>query len=280
MAVIAVKVHGAWNLHHALLENDLDFFVSMASSTGLIGNHGQSAYCATTTFLDAFSSYRASMGLPAHTINLGVVVGVGYFVERPELGLQGKKTLGQEINETKLLAVLDGAMSGQMGKESHYHSIVGLEYTGDDAQNFWSRRPIFSHLRAKKGPRRNDHDGSAETTESVSKRLHEAPSAAAAKKLIYDSLATKFSTVLMIAEEDLGAEKPMGAYGVDSLVGVELRNWISREMGASVMLVDLLADNTLAGLTELVFRRSKLCEKLHSQDGEGINEGGMKPRGG
>jgi hypothetical protein len=72
--------------------------------------------------------------------------------------------------------------------------------------------------------------------------LHEAPSAAAAKKLIYDSHATKFSTVLMIAEEDLGAEKPMGAYGVDSLVGVELRNWISREMGASVMLVDLLAD--------------------------------------
>ena len=266
MTVIKPKINGAWNLHNALLKTELDFFVSLASSTGVVGNQGQAAYCATTTFLDAFSSYRASLGLPASTIDLAGVAGVGYLVERPELHKQTVKLLGQEVSPKELLAVLDAAISGQIGRDSNYHSVVGLAYTGDEAQNFWSHRPMFSHMRART---RSQRKGESVTIRpSVSQNLREATSAAAAKKLIYDWLAAKFSAVLMIAEEEVGANKPLGVYGVDSLVAVELRNWISREMEARVILVDLLADNTLANLTEKVFQSSKLCETLRSQDNE------------
>ena len=268
MTVIKPKVNGAWYLHDALLQNELDFFVSLASCTGVIGNHGQAAYCATTTFLNAFSSYRASMGLPASTIDLGAVAGVGYLAERPEVHMQIKEVVGQDISEKELLAVLDAAISSQIGRDSNYHSIVGLEYTGDQAQHFWSHRPMFSHMRVKTIAQRRDRNESAKVPQSVSQSLPGAPSAAAAKKLIYDCLAAKFSTVLMIAEEDLSAKKPLGGYGVDSLVAVELRNWIAREMEAKVILIELLADNTLATLTETVFQKSKLCQKLRSLERE------------
>lgn len=66
----------------------------------------------------------------------------------------------------------------------------------------------------------------------------------------------------MVEEEDLHPDKALAAYGIDSLVAVEVRNWIIREMDATVILIDLLADNTLAGLTETVFRKSNLCEHL------------------
>jgi hypothetical protein len=46
-AVIAPKLQGAWNLHE-LLPKDLDFFVSLASASGRIGNVGQSIYAGTS----------------------------------------------------------------------------------------------------------------------------------------------------------------------------------------------------------------------------------------
>ncbi|KAL9126150.1 MAG: hypothetical protein Q9217_004761 [Psora testacea] len=261
MAVIRPKVEGAWNLHNTLLNNDLDFFVSIASTTGLIGNHGQSAYCATTTFLEAFSAYRASLGLAASTIDLGAVTEVGYLaVQSEKMQDQMRMVMGAEINQRELLAIIDAAISGHIGKGSNYHSITGLRCTGNDAQKFWSYDPIFSHMRVKKSAVQRDI-GSATTAFSVRQRLAEVESSGAAKKVIYDCLAAKFSTVLMIAEEDLSPDKPLGAYGTDSLVAVELRNWIGREMEATVILMDLLADNTLATLTDTVIHKSKLCEQ-------------------
>ena len=266
MAVIRPKVNGAWNLHNTLLNNELDFFVSIASSTGLIGNHGQSAYCATTTFLEAFASYRVSMGLPASTIDLGAVTDVGYLAVRGrELQDQVRKVMGAEIKEKELLAILDAAISGHVGKDSNCSTITGLQCTGNDAQNFWSRDPLFSHLRIKNGTQQK---GVISPTMALSARkgLAEAESLVAAKKVIYDCLAAKFSTVLMIDEEDLSSDKPLGAYGTDSLVAVELRSWIGREMEATVILMDLLADNTLAILTETVIHKSRLCEQWRIQN--------------
>lgn len=261
MTVIRPKVDGAWNLHNTLLNHKLDFFISIASSTGLIGNYGQSAYCATTTFLEAFASYRASMGLPASTIDLGAVTEVGFLAVRGgELQDQMRKVMGTELDEKELLAVIDAAISGHVGKTSNYSTITGLQCTGHDAQKFWSQNPLFSHMRVKKGTRQREV-GSATVAFSARKGLAEAESLAAAKKVIYDCLAAKFSTVLVIDEEDLSPDRPLGAYGTDSLVAVELRNWIGREMEATVILMDLLADNTLLTLTETVVHKSKLCEQ-------------------
>ena len=266
MAVIRPKIQGAWNLHNTLLNNQLDFFVSVASATGLIGNHGQSAYCATTTFLEAFASYRASLGLAASTIDLGAVTHVGYVAEQsPKLQDQMRKVTGAETNEKELLAILDAAISGHVGKNSNYTTITGLQCTGNDAQNFWRHDPLFSHMRGKNRTRQRQ-DAYATTTSSARRGLADAESLATVRKVIYDCLAAKFSTVLMIDEEDLSPDKALGAYGIDSLVAVELRNWIGREMEASVTMVDLLANNTMATLTETVIQMSKLCEQWRAQN--------------
>ena len=258
-------MHGAWNLHNVLLNNDLDFFVSLASVTGIIGNHGQSAYCATTTFLEAFASYRVSLGLAASTIDLGAVADVGYLVERrPDLHMQMKQAVGTEIPEKELHAIIDAAISGRIGQTSNFYSITGLVCTGHDAQNFWSHDPKFSHLCIKDAKQR-ESASVVGTPLSVRQRLTESQSLPEAKKIIYDSLAAKFSTVLMIDEEDLSADRALGTYGTDSLIAVELRNWITREMEATVMLVDMLADNTLNTLTETIAWKSKLCERLRLQ---------------
>lgn len=45
-------------------------------------------------------------------------------------------------------------------------------------------------------------------------------------QLIADALAKKLSRALSMQAEDIAENKPLHAHGVDSLVAVELRNWI------------------------------------------------------
>ncbi|GAW10791.1 hypothetical protein ANO14919_001260 [Xylariales sp. No.14919] len=81
---LACKVWGTWNLHMA---------VEQAHQTLLLPHHpvsisgiaGQANYAVGNSFQDAFASYRHSLGLTAHTVDLGVVEGVSYMSEHQSL---------------------------------------------------------------------------------------------------------------------------------------------------------------------------------------------------
>lgn len=76
---LTCKVTGTWNIHHAAAQtqHSLDFFTMLSSISGIVGTAGQTNYCAGNSFQDAFALYRHSLGLPAHTIDLGIVEDVG-----------------------------------------------------------------------------------------------------------------------------------------------------------------------------------------------------------
>ena len=57
-------------------------------------------------------------------------------------------------------------------------------------------------------------------------------------------------------------QKPMVAYGLDSLVAVEIRNWMAGELEAKVPLLELMTSASLVALAEVVVRRSKLMGHL------------------
>ena len=69
--VLRPKLAGAWRLHHATLELDLDFFVVFSTVLSLWGAAGQAAYTAANSFLDALALYRRAKGLPATVFNWG-----------------------------------------------------------------------------------------------------------------------------------------------------------------------------------------------------------------
>lgn len=237
----------------------------MASVTGVFGNQGQSAYSATTTFLEAFSAYRASLGLAATTIDLGPVIGVGGLTRRSAaMQNQAKDVMGGDVSEREVLAVIDAAISGAVvGRDSHYRTIVGLQCTGSSAQGFWAQTSMFSHMRVRKGAGGQKEDGGRVVERvSIHRQLQGVESLAEARTMIYDALALKISVILMIENEDLSPDRALGSYGSDSLVAVEIRNWIRREMEATVILMDILADNTLSTLTESIVSKSKLLERF------------------
>ncbi|EOD43154.1 putative lovastatin nonaketide synthase protein [Neofusicoccum parvum UCRNP2] len=75
-AALAPKVRGSWNLHE-YLPKDLDFFIMLSSSNGVVGARQQGNNAAANTYQDALAHYRRARGLPATTLDLGNVLSVG-----------------------------------------------------------------------------------------------------------------------------------------------------------------------------------------------------------
>ena len=92
----AAKVHGTWNLHNALKDQPLDFFVLVGSIYGIHGNPGQANYAAASTFLDAFVQFRQNLGLPASVIDLGIMEDIGYVSQHPAI-LENLRRAGAQL---------------------------------------------------------------------------------------------------------------------------------------------------------------------------------------
>ncbi|RQX26092.1 hypothetical protein DLJ57_23620, partial [Micromonospora chalcea] len=86
-AVAAPKVDGAWHLHRATLDRDLDFFVLYSSAAALLGSPGQANYAAANAFLDTLAQRRRAQGRAALSVNWGPWSGSG-LAARPDRGGQ------------------------------------------------------------------------------------------------------------------------------------------------------------------------------------------------
>lgn len=82
-AAVAPKVDGAWNLHHALSDMPLDFFLMTSSALTIAHQPGESNYAAACTFLESFSHYRRELGLPSSVLLVGPISGAGFIEENP-----------------------------------------------------------------------------------------------------------------------------------------------------------------------------------------------------
>lgn len=222
------------------------------------------------------------MGLAASTIDLGPVLEIGYFDRQSaQVQAQIRDTLGGEVSEGEVLANLDVAISRQQQTQTsdikasktnlsgcdNDTIIGGLQFTGHPAQTFWSCNSLLTHLihahqMSLGHPNRTSSMPNTNNPSSTRHLIQNSSTLSSARSHIYNSLATKFSIVLMIEPEDLHPDRTLGSYGTDSLMAVEIRSWIRREMEASVILIDMLADNTLETLTEMVVGKSALVEKF------------------
>ncbi|KAK0648491.1 polyketide synthase [Cercophora newfieldiana] len=77
LETVAPKAHGAWLLHEATKDMDLDIFVMFSSISGILGMPGLASYAAANTFLDALAHFRRGRGLPGTSVAYGTWGGDG-----------------------------------------------------------------------------------------------------------------------------------------------------------------------------------------------------------
>lgn len=143
--MVRPRVEGAWNLHHCL--PGLDYFIMLASLSGIVGTRGQAAYAATNTFLDSFADFRRSQNLPASTIDIGAVEDVGYVAEaEQERQAVFSHVAHDRIQEKELFAMVqDAIVHASSRKEGDGQVMAGLKLVPGRPLPFWASDVRFSH---------------------------------------------------------------------------------------------------------------------------------------
>lgn len=256
--VIESKVAGAWNFHNALKDQSLDFFVAISSAAAAVGNRGQAAYAAANSFLNAFVQYRLAKGLPASSIDLTAVSDAGYLAENAEAAAEVARNLGSDtICETEVLALLGAAISGRLATVCNNHTITGMRITPTQTP-FWTPDAKFKHLRLAAEALAAESSSGQDVAISYNAALKAAKSLEEAQEVVQNGLLDKLPSVLMLEKEDMDVTRSLSNYALDSLVAIEVRNYITREFEANLQVLELLSSGSIETLAKAICVKSKL----------------------
>lgn len=253
--VLAPKVKGTWNLHHSLrgCDSELDFFITTGSITGTIGQATESNYSAANSFLDAFAHHRRGLGLPAASVALGAIKGVGYLAEHPETDSMIQRQGFKAIDEEELLLLLDLAISGCQDKPGqhklHDHACI---VTGLDERSRIQRvmeDPRAGILASAVSRMSVGSDTATDTKNSrLPRAIQDALSTSDGKALyaaVENVVATKLAALVQTPAEQVTAQTQLVELGMDSMLAVETRQGAT--LGVDVPLVDLMASRSTVG---------------------------------
>lgn len=270
------KVQGSWNLHQ-LLPKDIDFFVMMSSISGVTGNPGQANYAAGNTFMDNLAHYRRKQGLTATSINLGLMLDVGFVAER-----QGasnlKKWESMGLSEAEFLLLMSAAMRGTVPTqvkdrlfEIPAQIVTGLATGGHVAANSLDTPFYFEDARFKQlvTAERSSTAGLLEQTDEsdiLRTSLEASKSLTEASEIITNAIKAKLSKAMELSVENVEASKPLHAYGVDSLMAVEIRNWLVKNMRCEISIFDVLGSPSILDLVDKISGISALVPKFTERD--------------
>lgn len=263
------KVQGTGSLHNYFShDRPLDFFIICSSTSGLFGYPSQAQYAAGNTYQDTLARYRRSQGLKAVSVNLGIMRDVGVLAEQGTTGNIKKWEEALGIREPAFHALMKSLIEGQLGpvETSRVPAQVCTGLGTADiiaAQDLekpeYFNDPRFSPLAVLSSS--NDQsalgDKQAGTGVSLLARLAELSSPEDAAPVILDALVHKMADILQMPATEVDPERPMYRYGVDSLVALEVRNWITRETRASVALLEILAAVPMREFAATLAGRSK-----------------------
>lgn len=264
------KVTASRNLVDHLGRN-LDFFILLSSTVGITGGPEQANYAAGNTFQDALARHLASQGVHAVSLDLPIVRGVGYVEERPEL-LDHLRSMGWAfMEEDEFYAALDYHCRAPTGPIPAVRAQVLPRFwlpqqTASEGRELpsWRADPLFGQLAVSStAAGAAATDGKAETAKAVNHAalLAAAASPEEAAKVALVAFLLKVSRVLSVEVSNLDPTRPLHAYGVDSLVAVELRSWLAKELKAEVSVFDMTNASSIAQVASIAAARSNLVGK-------------------
>jgi acyl transferase domain-containing protein/NADPH:quinone reductase-like Zn-dependent oxidoreductase/SAM-dependent methyltransferase/acyl carrier protein len=242
-AVMAPKAVGARLLHEATRDLKLDCFVMFSSVSSIFGNPAQGNYAAANAFLDALAYHRRALGLPALTINWGVLGGAGYVArnERVAEFLARQGTLA--LSPGEVVTMLESFLTAGVNR------VAAIRVD-------WAKwRQSFRSL--QENPLLERVFGSRlenEQTGSATDWRHKIASAAPAdrEQIIGEAVRGIICSVLRVKPENLRDDQPLTDLGLDSLMGAEIEASIENAIGIGLPPASLMRARTIGQIRTLI----------------------------
>lgn len=232
------------------------------------------------------ASQRRSRNLPASVIDIGMIIGLG-FIQRTDVG-EGVGSMEGALHNLDYMSVSERdlhhllAEAVLVGRSPHSPEIItGLHVYDTGRSPFWHTKALFSHLKSKAGSQKEEISKHS-VEKPLKDRLNDADRVGEAQVIMeeiflkYLASSLKVSNKFLRGEDfvvaDIGeqldiesiyTDVPIIDLGIDSLVAVEIRNFIFTETEHDLPVLRILGGSTIKQIcTEIVSNRSSIPRKV------------------
>lgn len=229
------KAIGAWRLHEATQEHEPDWWAGFSSVVSVFGSPGQSPYAAASAWLDEFLSWRTAQG---HTDTRGINWGIW-------------STIGRGVAISERYASIEPADG-----LAAFEKIVryGRTRTGYNPFDLTDWLASFATL-ADVSFFSDVVTGEKETTPEQTTPLAELRAATDPdeRRAILCTLVTGQLAAVLRRDTDLiGADSSLASLGLDSLMGLELRNRLERDLDTPIPRIVIWTSPTVTVLVDSI----------------------------
>ena len=248
-AVSRAKVLGAWLLHRLFQPDELDFMAMFSSIAATWGSAGQGNYAAANAFLDALAQHRHARGQPALSIAWGPWT---------DAGVAAGERRGHRL-----------AARGIQGIAAAQGLSVFVQLLGQDACSItaadisWSHfarsyptasaSPMLEALLASEQESRLVEPAQAKRGEARDQVL--AAPTERRHPMLVEMLTNHIARAVGRDPTSIDAHQPLTALGLDSLMGIELRNRLEAELDISIAMGVLLEGPPIVELARELLER-------------------------
>ncbi|KAK1689375.1 beta-ketoacyl synthase domain-containing protein [Colletotrichum godetiae] len=260
MTSIKPKVQGTQNLDAAFNASDsLDFFIMLSSITAILGKSGQSNYAVGNAFQDAFAQSKKGSSCGYIALNLGAVDGSLAITSLPPAQQDAMRRGSVLMSFDEVFAVLTYAMSAQANEDDLHQLILGFDRKSMEAvhDEMALANPFFSQIPYLE----KEGEPTKEAATDVGKLLQQASSPEEVKNIVVSGICQRFAMFTAVAVEEISPDVSMESFGLDSLVAIELKNFLSRTFQATLQTSEVLDAVNILSLAKVIILRSKLVPK-------------------
>ncbi|KAL8879544.1 MAG: hypothetical protein Q9198_002863, partial [Flavoplaca austrocitrina] len=250
--VLKPKVDGSRNLDEIFSGDDLDFFILFSSISAVTGQRSQANYAAANNYMVGLALERRARNLPASVIDIGMVIGIGVVTRTEDgEGISAMETALRKldympVSERDLHHLLAEAIVAGRSDQSP-EIVTGLETynTASGNKPFWHKNPRFSHLIGGTDSLQAGQGSAHSVQKTLKEKLTDASGPDDALLIFEGALLAYLASSLKLSIESIYANVPVIDLGIDSLVAVEIRNWIFSEAGHDVPVLKILGGSSV-----------------------------------
>lgn len=254
--VMAAKVAGALAIDAAVRPGQLDFLVYASSAAGVLGSAGQGNYAAANAILDALAHRQRARNIPAVSIDWGTWSEVGLAAAEENRGARlrthGLTPLPPAFAQALLMKILAGLP-------------VQVAAMILDADRWCADSPATARSGFLDALRHTSPQGPLAQEEALAEFTQ--VQGEALRNRLTAWLRRQVAAVLRLDVERVPEDKAVRSLGLDSLMALELRNRLERQLHMKLSATLVWNYPTIARLAE--FLRSRLDQsRLEGQANE------------
>jgi choline/carnitine o-acyltransferase/KR domain-containing protein/phosphopantetheine binding protein len=261
--VLLPKVHGTQYLVKYCPPSCLDFFIMLSSVVGVAGGPGQANYSAASVFQDNYARYLTSIGEPTITLDLGWMKGAGY-IEEHQLSVHYVANKGmQPVTMDTFFRALSYAFSRKPQNPEQSQITLGLS---SGMSEHLMKIGRFSHVWVR---RAQTSKGGPVTTASAAqhqKALLGFKTYQEANAYVCEKLLEKIALLTSVPAANVKLDDGLADSGIDSLIGIELRNFIRQDLGTNLGTFEILGVNSIKDLGDLVTQKCRWLAEADFKD--------------